>query len=255
MNAIVKVEFHGDTVSAVREGETVLVPVKPIVERLGMAWNGQLERIKRDEVLRSSMREIRIDTPAGARDAAALPLDVLPGFLFGMETDRIPDPEVRATALTYKRECYAVLYRHFFGPKEEEPVDRDLLAENLQLVKQARLAFGRKAAQAMWNRLGLPPIEDDPPEAAAAESDGMMSYLNDFLEECTERGAGGMCQAGELFKLYSSWASANSAPYFTQVGFGKAIVRAGIRRRKSRHQYYLGIRIRHDARIRLTGLP
>lgn len=134
-------------------------------------------------------------------------------------------------------------------------MDWDEVKEKLHLVKQARLVHGRKAAQDLWRRLDLPPVEGESTAPLAADYEGMISYLRDFLEECTEQGGGFMVQAGELFKLYTAWARDNTAPFFTQVGFGKAIARAGIRRRKSRHQYYLGLRIRHDVRARLTGLP
>lgn len=255
MNAIVKVDFHGDTVTAVREGDSILVAVKPIIDRLGLDWSAQLQRLKRDEVLEEGMVIITIPSPGGAQDTIGLPLELLPGFLFGISTGSISDPDVRAAALAYKRECYAVLYRHFFGQREAEDVDWDALTEKLNLVKQARLTYGRKAAQGMWERLGLPPVDGGTEKPLAANYEGMFAYLHDFLDECTEQGGGFMVLAGELFKLYTAWAKANNAPFFTAVGFGKAIAQSGIRKRRSNQTYYLGVRIRHDMRARLTGLP
>lgn len=92
MNAIVKVDFRGDTVTAVREGDQVLVAVKPIIERLGLDWEAQRQRITRDDVLASSTCMIRVETPAGQRETVALPLELLSGFLFGIETAGSPIP-------------------------------------------------------------------------------------------------------------------------------------------------------------------
>ena len=156
MNAIVKVDFHGDTVTAVREGDRILVVLKPIIERLGLDWNGQYQRISRHEILAPSMCMTHIETPAGPREAVALPLDLLPGFLFGIDTARIASPDVREAAIAYQRECFAVLYQHFFGRKDDAPIDWDTLAEKLNLVKAARLTLGAKEARLLWDHLGLP---------------------------------------------------------------------------------------------------
>ena len=249
MNAIVKVDFYGDTVLAQQDGEAVLVAVKPIAERLGLDWEGQRQRIRRDDVLSQGACILKVPSPGGEQDTVALPLSLIPGFLFGIQTSSIPDPDTRAIVLRYKQECYAVLYRHFFGPKE----DVDLIAwsditEKLTLVKQARLAFGRKAAQELWDRLGLPPVHIEGKSPAAASDDGLMPYLDEFLEECTEKDGGGMVQAIELYKLYSLWASAKKVPHFTLTMFGILMRKKGVQKRTSRHAHYLGLRIRHDAR-------
>ena len=249
MNAIVKVDFYGDTVLAQQDGENVLVAVKPIVERLGLDWPSQYSRIKRDEILERSIVIITMETPAGSRDTVALPLNLLPGFLFGISTDRVPDPDVRAAVLRYKQECYAVLFRHFFAPKEDtELIDWEGLPEKLMLVKQARLAFGRKSAQELWDRLGLPPVNIENKPASITSDDGLMPYLDEFLDECTEKDSNGMVQAIELYKLYSLWASAQKVPHFTLTMFGILMRKRGIQKRTARHTHYLGLRVPHAVR-------
>lgn len=141
------------------------------------------------------------------------------------------------------------------GRFETEGIDWDATAAKLQLIKQARLTHGRKAAQELWARLGLPDVGEDGAGKQASHEDDLLTYVRDFLEECTEAGVGLMVQSSELHKLYGAWASANKAPHFTMVMFGRVIRQAGIRIRQARWTYYLGIRIRHDVRARLTGLP
>ena len=113
--AIVPVEqrailFYEDELTAVRTGDgRIFVPVRPIVERLGLNWSGQYSRIKRDPVLQEELSVCVIQTDRlGAREAVCLPLDYLSGFLFGISADRVK-PEYREDVLRYQRECYKVL--------------------------------------------------------------------------------------------------------------------------------------------------
>ncbi|BCH20196.1 BRO-N domain-containing protein [Mesorhizobium sp. L-2-11] len=134
----------------------------------------------------------------------------------------------------------------------KEEVDWDDVADKLHLVKETRLTHGRKAAQQMWQRLGLPDVADGQP-AIAASDDGLLSYINDFIEECLEREAGAGAQANEVYRLYLAWATVNRAPHFTLTMFGRMVTKAGVRKRQGRHIYYDGLRIRHEKRVELRG--
>lgn len=113
-SAIVPVEqktilFYEDELTAVRTGDgRIFVPVRPIVERLGLNWSGQLARLRRDPVLKEEQGVCVIHTPGGRQEAVCIPLDYLSGFLFGISADRV-NPEYRADVLRYQRECYKVL--------------------------------------------------------------------------------------------------------------------------------------------------
>ncbi len=113
-SAIVPVEqktilFYEDELTAVRTPDgRIFVPVRPIVERLGLNYSGQLARIRRDPVLREEQGVCVIHTPGGRQEAICIPLDYLSGFLFGISADRVK-PEYRDDVLRYQRECYKVL--------------------------------------------------------------------------------------------------------------------------------------------------
>nr|WP_278437260.1 phage antirepressor N-terminal domain-containing protein [Brucella anthropi] len=242
MNAIVKVDFYGDTVLAQRDKETVLVAVKPIIDRLGLDWEGQRQRIRRDEILNRSACVIKVETPAGSRDAISLPLGLLPGFLFGISTERIADPDMRAAVIRYKEECYSVLYQHFYGRKDERLRDWDDVAGKLMMVKQARLAFGAKAAQSLWNRLGLPPVSPDGNRTETTFDETLAAYLAEFLDECTVKDRASMMRASDLYRLYQRWAIARRVPVLTLTRFGMLMRRTGLAKHKGRHTLYLGLR-------------
>ena len=54
-----EVPFYEDDVTAVLvqsdEGEQVLIPIRPLCDRLGIAWSAQRQRILRDSVLSEAM--------------------------------------------------------------------------------------------------------------------------------------------------------------------------------------------------------
>jgi hypothetical protein len=113
-SALVSVEqktivFYEDEITAVRMKDgRIFVPVRPIVERLGLNWSGQYSRLRRDAVLREEQGVCVIQTPGGRQEALCIPLDYLSGFLFGINADRVK-PEYREDVIRYQRECYKVL--------------------------------------------------------------------------------------------------------------------------------------------------
>lgn len=166
MTKLTTIDFHDDTLFAVEEAEAVFVAVKPIADSLGLAWNAQLERLKRDPVLAEGMRVTRIPSPGGGQDTTVLRLDLLQGWLFGIDASRVK-PDVRERVTAYRRECFAVLHRHFYGersaaapstmpaPCREEPV-----SVRRGLVTEARQTFGTAAAGSLWFALGLPTVPE-----------------------------------------------------------------------------------------------
>ena len=111
------VDFYGDQVigAVVGSGE-IYVPVRPICEYLGLSWGSQRNRIMRDDVLVGALRGVFItNTPGvggGTQEMLCLPIDLLPGFLFGVTTTRVK-PELREKITRYRRECFRVLWEAF----------------------------------------------------------------------------------------------------------------------------------------------
>lgn len=115
-----QVIFYDDELTAVLvngvEGQEVYVPVRPVVEQLGLSWPGQFERLQRDEVLSEVTKGVRVTrTPekGGNQEMLCLPLRFLPGWLFGIQASRIKDPDIREKIIRYRREAYDVLWEAF----------------------------------------------------------------------------------------------------------------------------------------------
>lgn len=107
------VEFHGDTLETLLVGEEPSVVLKPICEGIGLDWRGQINRIKRDEVLSSV---VAVTTTTGADGKSyqmlTLPLKMLNGWLFGISANRLK-PELKAKLTEYRRECFDALANYW----------------------------------------------------------------------------------------------------------------------------------------------
>lgn len=148
-----EIGFYEDQVVAVKvEDGTVFVPVRPICELIGIAWNGQYERIKREPILDEiamSIRITRTDIEASSRqprtsEMICLPLSHLNGWLFGINVNRVKE-EIRPKLLQYQRDCYQVLYEAF-GRNEVTAAPDPLLDELLQSDNPTALAYRQAMA-------------------------------------------------------------------------------------------------------------
>lgn len=109
-----EVLFYEDTLTAVRASNGIIyVPVRPICDLLGVDWPAQRKRIARDPVLGPALQGMVVTTtPGGAQVTSCLPLDLISGFLFGMNASRVR-PELSERLIRYQRECYKVLAEAF----------------------------------------------------------------------------------------------------------------------------------------------
>jgi len=91
----------------------IFVAIKPICEALGVNFSGQIQRIKRDQIL----SQLCVSMHTTGRDSkqyemACLPLQYVFGWLFSIDENAVK-PEAKEQVLAYKVECHNVLYEHF----------------------------------------------------------------------------------------------------------------------------------------------
>lgn len=159
MGSTITIEFHGDRLLGIENERGAFVPLKPLVQGMGLDWSAQLQRLKRDPILSEGV--VMITTPSD-QEGVCLPLDLVPGFLFRIDAGRVA-VAVRGKVLHYQRECYSALARAFtnphpspkagahHGPNAEMPT-----AEARKLVAEARSTFRVMAARELWFSTGLP---------------------------------------------------------------------------------------------------
>ncbi len=167
---LIPIEFNGDTIFAVEQRDAIYIVAKPIAERFGLDWKSQTRKLKDDPVLSEGMVMMTIPSPGGMQETTCLRLDLLNGWLFKIDSRRVK-PEAREALIAYQRECYAVLFRHF-QPSAAEGMEHISIPsrlgdgltamEKVSLVREARLAYGRIAAQRMWAMVDLPDVSGRP---------------------------------------------------------------------------------------------
>lgn len=111
-----QVEFYDDQITAalveVKGNRQVYVPLRPICTYLGLDWSAQSRRLQRDIVLKESQGVAIMATPSGSQKMLCLPLELLPGWLFGIDASRVK-PELKDKIVRYQRECFRVLWQAF----------------------------------------------------------------------------------------------------------------------------------------------
>jgi hypothetical protein len=164
MGNIVTVNFRNDTLFAVERDDGVFLALKPICDSLGVAWQGQLQRVKDDPVLGEGVTTIVIPSVGGPQETVCLKMEMVNGWLFKIDSRRVKDEEAKQKLLTYQRECYGVLHQHFYGKTAPKPVhtgDEDAQeneSTKVRLVTESRQTFGTQAAGQLWFKLGLPMV-------------------------------------------------------------------------------------------------
>lgn len=104
------VNFHGHALTVITDQDGArLVAMKPICEAIGLGWQSQHKRIQRHPVLAATVAMMTMVAEDGKdRELTCLPLDMLNGWLFGVDASRVK-PEIRETLVQYQRECYGAL--------------------------------------------------------------------------------------------------------------------------------------------------
>jgi uncharacterized protein YqgV (UPF0045/DUF77 family) len=153
------IDFYGDDVTAVlvpAAGEPqVYVPLRPICDYLGLSWSGQRERTMRDSVLADEVRFVRVtrtNSKGGNPEVLALPLDKLPGWLFGITTARITNDAVRRKLDVYRRDCFRILwdaFKHEILPTAPATVPVPIERSGAEIAYEMATAIQHLARQQM----------------------------------------------------------------------------------------------------------
>ena len=137
--------------------------MKPICENIGLAWEPQLARIKRDDVLSSTMIVMIMVAEDGKnREMICLPIEYINGWLFGIDINRCK-PEIRDTLIKYKKECYQALHDYWFNGKAERKTtvdDRTGLRNAVNMLVSKKGLIYSDAYHLIHQRFNVESIED-----------------------------------------------------------------------------------------------
>ncbi len=143
-----EVTFYGDVLLVALVNDIPYVAIRPITESLGLEWGSQYNRIKRDEVLSEEARLVVMTGADGKqREMFGLPLEFLPGWLFGVSPSRAR-PEYAPKLTRYRRDCFRVLWRAFSAELTSR-APAATPASALTQVRDIALAVAQMAEQQM----------------------------------------------------------------------------------------------------------
>lgn len=119
MSELVKVDFHGDLIEAVRDEEGVWAAIRRPCESLGLSTNGQIEKLKTKPWAVHKMI-LSTATDGVQYQMFALHLDSWPMWLATIDSNRAKktSPEKAAKLELYQKRCARVLRDHFFGQQQ-----------------------------------------------------------------------------------------------------------------------------------------
>lgn len=131
----INVPFHGDSLYVVNYNGQPYVPMKPIVEGMGMDWTGQLNKLK--QKFKSTVEEISMVAADGKeRNMICLALRKLAGWLHTISPNKVK-PEIRGKVIRYQEECDDVLYEYWAtGEVKKKPNFRQSTAKELIPLRQ-----------------------------------------------------------------------------------------------------------------------
>ncbi|MEQ1976657.1 phage antirepressor N-terminal domain-containing protein [Xenorhabdus sp. SGI240] len=106
----INVPFYGSDLYVVNYNGEPYVPMKPIVEGMGLAWQSQLEKLKTR--FSKGITEIVIPTKGGSQAMTCLTLRKLAGWLATISPNKVK-ASIRDKVIRYQEECDDVLYEYW----------------------------------------------------------------------------------------------------------------------------------------------
>lgn len=162
----INVPFHGDNLYVVNFNGEPYVPMRPIVEGMGLAWGAQFAKLK--QRFNSSVSEIEMVAEDGKlRNMVCIALRKLSGWLHTISPNKVK-PEIRDKVIKYQEECDDVLYEYWTTGevkaktrKQVKQIAGRITSEQQEAIKQLVLSRGKalpkdkqaKAMITMWSSL------------------------------------------------------------------------------------------------------
>lgn len=148
---LISVPFQGDRLFyAVQDGEQ-MVPIKPICDALGLAWQVQHRKLSSNsERWGVTIMVMQMPGDDQNRSVTCLPQRRLFGWLMTIHPNRVK-PEAKEKLTAYQRHCDEVLSRHFILGDAAHPG----LVNELTLLKRfnRHLRLHLLNAKARWSRI------------------------------------------------------------------------------------------------------
>ncbi len=137
----INVSFHGDVLYLVSQKGEPFVPMKPVVEGMGLDWASQFTKIKTR--FSKGIVEITIPTKGGEQSMTCLAFRKFAGWLHTINVGKVR-PELREKVARYQEECDDVLYEYWTKGEVVNPRKKTTVNERTPLRDAVNLLVGKK---------------------------------------------------------------------------------------------------------------
>ncbi|WP_157958533.1 phage antirepressor N-terminal domain-containing protein [Salinicola sp. CPA57] len=133
---LMPVQFHGNTLYVIDNNGEPFVPMKPVVDGIGLAWQAQSRKLSSSPE-RWGITIMVTPSKSGDQKTACIPLRKLPGWLMSIHANKVKR-ELREKVVQFQNECDDVLWQHwnknhpatasfgYIGPNAADPAEHDL---------------------------------------------------------------------------------------------------------------------------------
>ena len=154
LNCPVIVPFHGNNLYLVNSNNEPFVPMKPIVEGMGLDWKSQYSKLK--QKFNTCMVEITIQLPNDIQNrlVSCLSLRKLPAWLYSIQPNKVK-PELRDDVIKYQEECDEVLWQYWTKGQVTKESVKTVLPKHIGLAeyrKARAISMATKSAEVICNR-------------------------------------------------------------------------------------------------------
>ena len=111
-NELVPVKFHEDTIYYVDCDGEQLVPMRPVIENMGLSWQAQHAKLLSAGNRWSVTMILTVAQDGKERNQVCVPLRKLAAFLATINPDKVRE-DLRDKLIQYQEECDEVLYQYW----------------------------------------------------------------------------------------------------------------------------------------------
>lgn len=138
MSALMTVPFHGASLMLVEHDGQPYVPMKPVVEGIGLDWGGQHKKLTANQK-RWGVSVMEIPSAGGGQSVVCLPLRKLAGWLSTVQVGRIKDEGIKDRIIDYQNECDDALWQYWNDGHADNPRAQQSPANDPEIPVERRL--------------------------------------------------------------------------------------------------------------------
>lgn len=140
MSALMTVPFHGQNLFLVDHDGEPMVPMRPVVEGMGLAWKPQHRKLH--DRFETCVHHMVTQLPGDdqGRQVVCLPLRKLPAWLHSVNPNKV-SPEIKDKIIDYQNECDDALWQYWNVGHAHNPRAQPAPAANESVMEFAKLAL------------------------------------------------------------------------------------------------------------------